>query len=193
MKSHICCYVWFFCFIRELPLYYLIKRLSLQEPYNNRGQHSPDSTILLKYSSTLPTNAVWDDATFNIAYYQPQTDSAFHNSWGLKAALETIYPNLPSSPRSPFSPGAYSMGFVQAGSRTDQTLLSCTPGLQFSCLSCSVLLGVTTSYFNCVLIIYLKLFKKASTINITSLDTTSTEKVGLEMKGRQKVTNKPLS
>lgn len=93
-----------------------------------------------------------------------------------------IYPNLCSSPGSPISPGVYSMGFFQPGSWTDQTLLSSSPGLWSCNLPGSLLSRVILNYFKSILPIHLRLFKKASTINIKWLGTTSTKKVALEMK-----------
>lgn len=38
--------------------------------HNKPGQHSPDSTIFLKYSFILPLNAISGDAIFNAVCYQ---------------------------------------------------------------------------------------------------------------------------
>lgn len=38
--------------------------------HNKPGQHSPDSTIFLKYSFILPLNAISGDAIFNTLHHQ---------------------------------------------------------------------------------------------------------------------------
>lgn len=157
-------------------------------PYNKPGQHSPD--LVESFSNTA---FLTNECYMRWCHFQHSLLSGIERlSLAQHLRFESCSGHwLPQPPQHSWIalfPGAYSMGFFWAGPWTDQTLLSWSSGLRSCYLPCSLLSGVILNCFNSILTIHLRLFKKASTINIKSLDTTSTKKVGLEIKGRQKVT-----